>query len=63
LSGYWRPRSGWLTNRQLEVFRLAWTGMEEVEIAHELKLSRVTVRRHQTDAIRRLQEHIVSGGR
>ncbi|MDE0234295.1 MAG: sigma-70 family RNA polymerase sigma factor [Gemmatimonadota bacterium] len=52
-----------LTNRQLEVFRLAWTGMEEVEIAHELKLSRVTVRRHQTDAIRRLQEHIVSGGR
>ena len=51
-----------LTQRQLEVFLLAWDGMADEEIARRLGLKRGTVRRHRTAAIRKLREHMSQGG-
>ena len=51
-----------LTERQLGVVRLVWEGMEDDEIARELGLKRGTVRRHRTDAIRKLREHMSQEG-
>ena len=60
------PRSGrilesggrLLTGRQFAVVDLMLTGMNDAEIAGELKIAPGTVRRHRGEAIRTLREHL-----
>ena len=47
-----------LTGRQLEVVLIALEGMTDEEITPELDVKRGTVRRHRTDAIRKLRKHV-----
>ncbi len=49
---------GILTPRQLAVVHLMFDGMEDPEIALELGLTPVTMRRHRGEAIRRLQKKL-----
>ena len=47
-----------LTPRQFSVVHLALRGMEDADIALELGLASVTVRRHRGEAIRRLRKEL-----
>lgn len=51
-----------LTKRQLEVFGLAWEGMDDEGIAEELGVKGPTVRWHRAEAIRKLRKHLLGGG-